>query len=176
MHTQLTFELASSDGQIPAVYQRALQLGKNKELATTLAERRLKISRENFQHLYELLSLDSIAAVLYYALQFLFSCCINLDQYGQLVVLGHEVMQLFLEEVDEFGPQHFARLYQSVPCWFVRYASGSCAYLQSSYFPEVQTELMQSMRETATKLPQCFDRMLHTYRLENMAKIGKALL
>ena len=86
MHTQLTFELASSDGQIPAVYQRALQLGKNKELATTLAERRLKISRENFQHLYELLSLDSIAAVLYYALQFLFSCCINLDQYGQLVV------------------------------------------------------------------------------------------
>lgn len=60
MHTQLTFELASSDGQIPAVYQRALQLGKNKELATTLAERRLKISRENFQHLYELLSLDSI--------------------------------------------------------------------------------------------------------------------
>lgn len=60
MHTQLTFELASSDGQIPAVYQRVLQLGKNKELATTLAERRLKISRENFQHLYELLSLDSI--------------------------------------------------------------------------------------------------------------------
>ena len=66
------FELASSDGQIPAVYQRALQLGKSKELATTLAERRLKVSRENFQHLYELLSLDSIAAVLYYALQFLF--------------------------------------------------------------------------------------------------------
>jgi hypothetical protein len=26
------------------------------------------------------------------------------------------------------------------------------------------------------KLPQCFDRMLHTYRLENMAKIGKVLL
>ena len=36
---------------------------RNWPLATTLAERRLKVSRENFQHLYELLSLDSIAAV-----------------------------------------------------------------------------------------------------------------